>query len=1404
MSVRQRYYIAGTPFSFMNRSLQIITNRDEYSPSATTDCQVDIPHMSVASSTPSARALRLRRRNLLREEQATDRSSGQKSKTATATKSDYKGVFSELKIGHEEPTLVHNVDIKSPATSVLQPETHHRPMISASVVRRTQNSRVPSPLGDGFVPDTQYNVRQRHRSRSSNRSNFQRNKTPKINFPPAGDKAAWRILDKDLGKILPTVFSKKVTEETPIAELTEKLDAFLVEFFVERCIPTDPPSEKKTKFHTSKRKFRHRGLEALRKAKKRCRSARRVLWKNGMKGSDDDRLLAFRLRELVKAHNKLSRRVKAKAKTKEHIATSRRFRKDPYLFATKLFKDQKKSKSPTFSKDTAEKYFCETYRDEKRDHQFVPPPSWKRPALPKHCFEMRCPTLKQLKKAVRHKRNGAAAGLNGLTYVPYKRCDSIMRLVHQIMKRIWKSQNVPDDWAAAYIILLSKSDVLDDPSEFRPIAITATVGKIFFSVISDRLQKFMVKNNYILSTVQKGFLFGVPGCIEHAFALFEALRDAKKAGRQIIVSWIDLKNAYGSVRHNLIQFALDWYHVPKEIQKLIFVYYEKVKAKVVTSDWTTDFFLFDIGLFQGCVLSSILFDCVFQLLLDVLKSYDHLGYNFKNCSISTLAKAYADDLSLITRNSSSNQKVLDASVEWLDWTVTMAAKPKKCVSLGLKRFHRNEKTGFTRHQESWFSAFDPRLEIKGKAVGFIVNPNKDDDFLKEHFKFIGRWIRFDLSEHSVKSRIKKHFVDDMKRVEESNVKGFEKLWLYQFGVLARMGWPFLIHDLDVSFAKDLEKSVSCQLKRWAGLVKNADVGTLFRTRSSFGLGLSSVSKHYEQMQLIKFSILDHSQDPFINTIFANKVLNDKDCKRTKKTIRLYTALNAEVKLDSLFPTQSDRQGLGAGNFVANPSNKDLRRNVLAKFKGVVDNNHLIHAMTLQMQGTWVKWHEKTIPFDLSWRNLIYGCNEYILRFVLNATINSVVTPDLLRLWGKIENDTCPLCTKGQCTQMHILSSCPYSLYHHRYNWRHDSVLKNIELELVPHILLHNSRPIAKEKKESIVTPIHKNFISQTEVHRQIYGRKKSVRIAKTSMLNGANDWKVLIDYDNNPIVFPVDILATNARPDIVIYSRSKKVVFLIELTCPSEENFDDARLRKENRYATLLDAITPTKTGWTARLFTLEIGARGFVSKFVKSWLRKFGFSSRAATVLCKDLSIIAAKCSYAIYRARTSKLWEPNRPLLICPRLEPRFSAHKLTEPTDIQYRPLRHQTPPVADKIVCPTPSSTSYKPEAGSLNHLPNALAKMSANGIDKVDSTWVKVALELEQQLKKVDESKSSTANIEMKYLPTSTTNTANKLGTSYEDAWIDDALAVEYDLELEQFENDLQIERDLEEMEFYHS
>jgi hypothetical protein len=52
---------------------------------------------------------------------------------------------------------------------------------------------------------------------------------------------------------------------------------------------------------------------------------------------------------------------------------------------------------------------------------------------------------------------------------------------------------------------------------------------------------------------------------------------------------------------------------------------------------------------------------------------------------------------------------------------------------------------------------------------------------------------------------------------------------------------------------------------------------------------------------------------------------------------------------------------------------------------------------------------------------------------------------------------------------------------------------------------------------------------------------------------------------------------------------------LIELTCPSEENIEEAQLQKENRYLQLMDQITTT-TNWSPLLFTIDGGVRGFVA----------------------------------------------------------------------------------------------------------------------------------------------------------------------------------------------------------------
>ena len=46
--------------------------------------------------------------------------------------------------------------------------------------------------------------------------------------------------------------------------------------------------------------------------------------------------------------------------------------------------------------------------------------------------------------------------------------------------------------------------------------------------------------------------------------------DAKQNAREIVVAWLDLANAHKSVKHNLVQFALEWYNTPSATRELIF------------------------------------------------------------------------------------------------------------------------------------------------------------------------------------------------------------------------------------------------------------------------------------------------------------------------------------------------------------------------------------------------------------------------------------------------------------------------------------------------------------------------------------------------------------------------------------------------------------------------------------------------------------------------------------------------------------------------------------------------------------------------------------------------------------------------------------------------------------------
>ena len=95
----------------------------------------------------------------------------------------------------------------------------------------------------------------------------------------------------------------------------------------------------------------------------------------------------------------------------------------------------------------------------------------------------------------------------------------------------------------------------------------------------------------------------------------------------------------------------------------------------------------------------------------------------------------------------------------------------------------------------------------------------------DHFKELDRFISVDLKEDKVKTEIRRRLLNDMETVASWSVNGLCKLFLYEHFVV-RLSWVFLVHDLNLWFAKELDKRVIPRLKEWAGLFRSSDTGTV--------------------------------------------------------------------------------------------------------------------------------------------------------------------------------------------------------------------------------------------------------------------------------------------------------------------------------------------------------------------------------------------------------------------------------------------------------------------------------------------------------------------------------------------------------------------------------------------------
>ena len=113
--------------------------------------------------------------------------------------------------------------------------------------------------------------------------------------------------------------------------------------------------------------------------------------------------------------------------------------------------------------------------------------------------------------------------------------------------------------------------------------------------------------------------------------------------------------------------------------------------------------------------------------------------------------------------------------------------------------------------------------------------------------------------------------------------------------------------------------------------------------------------------------------------------------------------------------QHNRQGLGTGRYVKPDTFAKQRKLFTHTLRDIQNERPVAHSHTLVLQGVCTHWIGSVPPFDFTWKNRLYNVRPKLLTFVINTMINSLPTPDMLRLWLMSSDASCYLCRRSPCT-----------------------------------------------------------------------------------------------------------------------------------------------------------------------------------------------------------------------------------------------------------------------------------------------------------------------------------------------------------------------------------------------------
>ena len=396
------------------------------------------------------------------------------------------------------------------------------------------------------------------------------------------------------------------------------------------------------------------------------------------------------LKNMAKAHKKLLRKEKRKFE-KELNAKIRKLRStEPGKYWSIINPRKKSIKIGNISLDEAWTHFRDLNKDNSGINDSVNDNEMN------NVFINELFTIAEIRKHINSLKINKAPGTDFILNEFIKNCpDKLIYVIVLLFNMVLESGIIPTDWSVGIIKVLykNKGDI-DDINNYRGITLLSCLGKLFTSVINERLYNYLTHAN-LLGNEQAGFR-AKHSTLDHIFALQVLSNFYIKNNKQLFCAFVDYSKAFDFVNRSYIwQKVLNSYVNGKNFN-VIRNMYKNAKSHVSLKNTLSEPFPCQVGVRQGENLSPLLFAIFLNDFKTFLsRYYDGLTFisesimNELNVYLNIFCLLYADDTLVLAENKPQLELALSSLYDYCKkWDLKINVDKTKVIIFSKGKIRR--------------------------------------------------------------------------------------------------------------------------------------------------------------------------------------------------------------------------------------------------------------------------------------------------------------------------------------------------------------------------------------------------------------------------------------------------------------------------------------------------------------------------------------------------------------------------------------------------------------------------------------------------------------------------------------------------------------------------------------------